>query len=398
MELKNILTINGGSSSIKFALFDTKNELSLKIKGKLDKINTNEPEFTFIKSNSKEEKSPDIKTKNYEDAAKYLLNWLKDKVGLDSINAAGHRIVHGMEFTEPQIADKNLLDKLHSIESFDPQHLPHEIKLLETFINNLPEVPHVACFDTAFHQTMPEVAKLLAIPRKYYKDGIRRYGFHGISYSYIMKQLSEISENTMREKIIIAHLGNGASLAAVKNGKSIDTSMGFTPTAGIPMSTRSGDLDPGVAMYLSESKNITTKEFYKIVNEESGLLGISETSSDMRDLLKAKKNDIRAAEAIDFFCYHIKKYIGAYAAALGGLDAIVFTGGIGENVPLIRERICSGLDFLGIQLDEKSNKNNQDIISNNKSKVTVRVIPTNEELMIAHMVKNLLSSSNRKGK
>jgi acetate kinase len=241
---------------------------------------------------------------------------------------------------------------------------------------------------------MLTVAKLLAIPRRYYDMGIQRYGFHGLSYSYLMEELNKLSEKkTGNEKIILAHLGNGASLAAIKDGKSIDTSMGFTPAAGIPMSTRTGDLDPGVASYLMLEGEKSAKEFNHLINHESGLLGISGTSSDMRELLKIQNSDNRAAEAIELFCYQTKKYIGAYAAALGGLDELVFSGGIGENAPEIRDRALSGLKFLGVELDEKRNLGNEKIISTDNSKVIVRVIKTNEELMIGRLVCDVLNYS-----
>jgi acetate kinase len=387
---KNILTINGGSSSIKFAVFKIDSNLIQNIRGKIDRIGTEDASLSFIESNSKQHKVEKIKANNYNSAATHLLNWLDNKIGFDSINATVHRVVHGMNRTEPQIVDEKLIDELNSIKSFDPEHLPHEIELIKIFLKRLSTIPHAVCFDTAFHQTMPKVAKLLPLPRKLFDEGIRRYGFHGISYSYIFDELLKL-DNKIKEKcLIIAHLGNGASMAAVKNGKSVDTSMAFTPTAGFPMSTRSGDIDPGLVLYITQNQKLSVEDFNKMINQQSGLLGISETSSDMRDLLKKESTDHRAAEAIDLFCYQIKKYIGAYSAAMGGLDTIIFTGGIGENVPVIRQRICDGLEFLGIQLEKQLNKKNEQIISNKQSKVIVRVIPTNEELMMAKMISNLL--------
>jgi acetate kinase len=265
--------------------------------------------------------------------------------------------------------------------------LPGEIELIETFRQRHPKLSQVACFDTAFHQTMPRVAKLLPIPRRFDAKGIQRYGFHGLSYAYLMEELARLGDPAAKTgSVILAHLGNGASMAAVRDGKSMDTSMCFTPTAGLVMSTRSGDLDPGLAPYLARTEQMTTSQFYKMVNHESGLLGVSETSSDMRDLLNHEKKDVRAAEAVALFCYQAKKWIGAYAAALGGLDTLVFAGGIGENAPLVRTRICEGLSFLGIELNESRNKETAGIISTDASQVTVRVIRTDEELMIARSV------------
>jgi acetate kinase len=296
-------------------------------------------------------------------------------------------VVHGMKHTEPEIVTKKLLDELRRISPNDPDHLPREIGLIEVLRKRHPKLAQVACFDTAFHQTMPRAAKLLPIPRRFDAKGIQRYGFHGLSYSYLMEELKRLGDPSAKKgRVILAHLGNGASLAAVRDGKSVDTSMGFTPTAGLVMSTRSGDLDPGLAPYLARTEQMTTKEFYEMVNHKSGLLGVSETSSDMRDLLNHEKRDVRAAEAVALFCYQAKKWIGSFAAALGGLDTLVFAGGIGENSPLVRARTCEGLDFLGIELDEKRNDNAASIISSKAGRVAVRVIRTDEELMIARSV------------
>jgi acetate kinase len=292
-----------------------------------------------------------------------------------------------MKHTEPVIVTPELLAELHRISPYDPDHLPREIELIEAFRQRHPKLPQVACFDTAFHQSMPRVAKLLPIPRRFDAKGIQRYGFHGLSYAYLMEELARLGDPSAKTgRVILAHLGNGASLAAVRAGKSVDTSMGFTPTAGLVMSTRSGDLDPGLAPYLARTEQMTTQQFYDMVNHKSGLLGVSEISSDMRDLIDHEKSDMRAAEAVALFCYQAKKWIGAYAAALGGLDTLVFAGGIGENASLVRARICEGLDFLGIQLDEARNAETAPVISAPAGRVTVRVIRTDEEIMIARSV------------
>jgi acetate kinase len=285
-----------------------------------------------------------------------------------------------------------LLHDLKNIIDYDPEHLPEEIKMITIFRKRYPEPVQVACFDTSFHTTMPPVAKLLAIPRRFQAKGIKRYGFHGLSYAYLMEQLDlEEWNEAAKDRVILAHLGSGASLAAVKDGKSIDTSMGFSPAAGIPMGTRTGDIDPGVAWYLMKSGALSPKQFNQLINHESGLLGISETSADVRELLKFQKTDIRAAEAIELFCYQTKKWIGSFAAALHGVDTLVFSGGIGENSPEIRERICQGLEFLGIELDKAKNLNNEPFISADVSTVSVRVIKTDEELMIARSVCHILN-------
>jgi acetate kinase len=263
---------------------------------------------------------------------------------------------------------------------------------MEAFRRRFPELLQVACFDTAFHRTMPRAARLLAIPRRFDAMGIQRYGFHGLSYSYLMEELARVAgEKAAGGRVILAHLGNGASITAVRDGKSVDTSMGFTPAGGLPMGTRPGDIDPGVAWYLMKSENLAPEQFNNLINHQSGLLGVSETSSDMRDLLERQGSDVRAAEAVELFCYQTRKWVGAFAAVLGGLGTLVFSGGIGENAGEVRRRICSGLNFLGIELDEAKNAVNAPVISTAESPVTVRVIRTDEELMIAKIVCCILS-------
>jgi acetate kinase len=284
-----------------------------------------------------------------------------------------------------------MVEELRQLKPFDPEHLPEEIQLTEAFHYRFPDLPQVACFDTAFHHDLPRVAQLLPIPRRYEAQGVRRYGFHGLSYAFLMGELSRLDgAEAAQGRVILAHLGNGASLAAVHHGKSVDTSMSFTPTAGVPMSTRSGDLDPGLFWYLARTEQMSAKQFNEMVTFQSGLLGVSETSSDMRDLLDCETQDVRAAEAVALFCYQVKKWIGSFAAALGGLDMLVFAGGIGENAPAIRARTCNGLEFLGIELEEKRNAASEGVISAAASQVTVRVIRTDEELMIAKTVCHVL--------
>jgi acetate kinase len=269
--------------------------------------------------------------------------------------------------------------------------LPEEILLTEAFHRRFPDLVQVACFDTAFHHDLPRVAQLLPIPRHYEAQGVRRYGFHGLSYAFLMEELARVAgPQAGRGRVILAHLGNGASLAAVREGKSLDTSMGFTPTGGVPMSTRSGDLDPGLVWYLARTEKITAKKFNEMVNFQSGLLGVSEISPDMHDLIERETEDVRAAEAVALFCYQVKKWIGAFAAALGGLDTLVFAGGIGENAPLVRTRICEGLGFLGIELEEEQNKAGAALISARAGRVAVRVMHTDEEWMIAKTVCRVL--------
>jgi acetate kinase len=389
--MHSVLTINGGSSSIKFALYQAGEPLQRGLYGKVDRIGLSGTNLTFKDPAKKQPENRKFTAADHKSAANFLVDWLEKQNGFESVQAVGHRVVHGMKHTEPEIVTQELLDELHRLRPYDPDHLPREIELIETFRQRHPKLPQVACFDTAFHQTMPRVAKLLPIPRRFDARGIQRYGFHGLSYAYLMEELARLGDPAAaKSRVILAHLGNGASMAAVRDGKSIDTSMCFTPTAGLVMSTRTGDLDPGLAPYLARTEQMSAKQFYEMVNHKSGLLGISETSSDMRDLLAQEARDVRAAEAVALFCYQAKKWIGAYAAALGGLDTLVFAGGIGENAPPVRARICAGLGFLGIELNEARNAENAAVISAESGRVAVRVIRTDEELMIARSVCRIL--------
>ena len=387
----HLLTVNGGSSSIKFAFYQVGKPLKLGLRGSVDRIGLSGTTLTFNEPTKKRPESHKLAAADHKSAANALIDWLEKQSDFASVKAVGHRVVHGMKHTAPEIVTGELLDELHHISPNDPDHLPREIELIETFRQRHPKLPQVACFDTAFHQTMPRVAKLLPIPRRFDAKGIQRYGFHGLSYAFLMEELARLGDPAAKKgRVILAHLGNGASMAAVRDGKSIDTSMCFTPTAGLVMSTRSGDLDPGLEPYLARTEQMTTKQFYKMVNHESGLLGVSETSSDMRDLLEHEKKDVRAVEAVGLFCYQAKKWIGAYDAALGGLDTLVFAGGIGENAPIVRARICDGLSFLGIEVDEKQNAKSAPVISMDAGRVAVRVMHTNEELMIARSAISVL--------
>ena len=382
-----ILTINGGSSSIRFALYQTGDPLKRGPYGKVDRIGLPGTILTFHGPVQSLPESLSIEASDHRSAAAFLIDWLEEKVGFASVTAVGHRVVHGMNYTEPQRVTQELLDELHRISPYDPDHLPAEIELIEVFRQRHPKLFQVACFDTAFHRTMPRVARLLPIPRRFDAMGIQRYGFHGLSYAYLVEELDRVAGPAAAQgRVILAHLGNGASLAAVRAGKSVDTSMGFTPAAGLPMGTRTGDLDPGVAWYMMRSEKLTPKQFNNLINHESGLLGVSETSSDMRDLIQRQASEIPAAEAVELFCYQTRKWIGAFAAVLGGLETLVFAGGIGENAGEVRARVCSGLQFLGIELDDASNDANAPVISTASSRVTVRVIRTDEELMIARAV------------
>jgi len=393
-----ILTINGGSSSIKFALFEAGDALRRILDGGVERIGLPDATFRVKGSDEAGNFSRSIKAPDHTIAVGVLMDWIEERSGRDPLTAVGHRVVHGgPKYYKPQRITAEMVTELKQLSPFDPDHMPEEILLTEAFHRRFPDLPQVACFDTAFHHDLPRVAQMLPIPRHYEAQGVRRYGFHGLSYEFLMEELARLAgEDAAQGRVILAHLGNGASLAAVHGGKSVDTSMSFTPTAGVPMSTRTGDLDPGLVWYLARTEKMSAKEFNDIVNFQSGLLGISEISSDMRDLLKHETQDVRAAEAVALFCYQVKKWIGSFAAALGGIETLVFAGGIGENAPAVRARICDGLGFLGIELEEKQNAANTGMISTASSRVVVRVIHTDEEQIIAKTVCQVLGLAIRR--
>jgi acetate kinase len=365
--MSHILTINAGSSSIRFALFATGARQLRLMDEKIERIGSETAGVT----------------------ADRLVQKLKEQASIAAPDAIGHRVVHGMLHTQPERVTPGLLEELRRITPYDPEHLPREIALIEALQKRFPKVPQVACFDTAFHRHMPAVATLLPIPRRYAAKGVQRYGFHGLSYTFLLGELARLGDPAaVRGRVILAHLGSGASLAAVLDGRGIDTSMGFTPAAGLVMGTRSGDLDPGLMSYLALTESMTAAQFQTLVNHESGLIGISESSADVRDLLEREGADARAREAIDLFCYQARKWIGAFAAALNGVDTLVFAGGIGENSAPVRRRICDGLQFLGIEIDGTLNQQHAARISTGA--VAVRVIRTDEESVIADLTRREL--------
>jgi acetate kinase len=384
------LTLNGGSSSLKFSLFELDGK-TRRLGGKLDRIGR--PGSTFeVEGVDLERQTSDVPAASHVEALDALFGWLDREVGPEAIAAIGHRIVHGgPNYRAHGRIDDALIGELERISSYAPEHLPAEIAMLKSCLARDPGLPQVACFDTAFHRDMPLVARMLPIPRRLHEQGVQRYGFHGLSYSYLLRDLRrQAGEQVAAGRLVLAHLGNGASLAAVHGGRSVDTSMGFTPAAGVPMGTRSGDLDPGLVRYLAESEGMDARSFDRMVNHQSGLLGISGTSADVRELLAAEATDPRAAEALALFCYRIRQSIGTLAASLGGLDVLVFSGGIGEQSAEIRKRICSGLGFLGIDIDNAPNQSAAAVISSSTSRVSVRVIPTDEEAVIATAVAAIL--------
>ncbi len=386
--MHSILAINSGSSSLRFALFKVGESLPPILIGKFDRIGFPDAKLSVTDFRVKKRDERRIDVSNQVACVPPLVELLEKKTGVDSVSTIGHRVVHGgPRYRDSVRVDGAVLEELRRISPFAPNHLPDAIALMEVFAAKFPQVPQIACFDTAFHSALPRVAKLLPIPRRYEAKGVQRYGFHGLSYSFLMQELERVAgAKAAAGRVILAHLGNGASMTAVHDGQSMDTSMGFTPAAGLVMSTRSGDLDPGLVAFLGRSEQMTETQFDRMIHHESGLLGVSEISSDVRDLLACEAADVRAAEAVALFCYQAKKWVGAFAAALGGLDTLVFAGGIGENNPSIRARICEGLGFLGIELNEPRNMENAPVISAQNGHVAVRIIRTDEELMIARSV------------
>jgi acetate kinase len=386
----HVLTINGGSSSIRFALYES-GATQPRLAGKLDRMGL---AGTTLEARGTALARPLKRTLGATDhaaAVAHLLTWLEAQPLFGAVRAVGHRVVHGMRHAEPKRVTPALVAELRRNTPFAPDHLPVEIALIEALRRRHPRLAQVACFDTAFHRTMPPVARRVPIPRRFAAAGVERYGFHGLSYQFLTEELRRIGDPAARKgRVILAHLGNGASLAAVRDGRSVDTTMGFTPASGLVMGTRSGDLDPGLLSFLVRREGVTPAAFDRMVNHESGLLGVSGTSSDMRDLMTRSARDPRAAAAVELFCYQAAKWIGSMAAALGGVDTVVFAGGIGENSPAVRSRICAGLQFLGLTVDPRRNSRGAAIISAPTGRVRVRVIHTDEELMIARSVTRVL--------
>lgn len=385
-----VLTINGGSSSIRFAVYEAGETPRLRLDGKINRIGLSGTNMV-VNDPAGRSQAPRLGAADHHAAGGFLLDWLEAQPVFASVEAVGHRVVHGMKHSRPERVTPKLMSELRRIAPYVPGHLPRELGLIEALSRRHPGLVQVACFDTSFHRTMPPVARRLPIPRRYGAKGVERYGFHGLSFAYLMEELGRLDRVAAKGRVILAHLGNGASLAAVLQGESVDTSMGFTPASGLVMSTRAGDLDPGLVYYLSRTERMSAARFQRMVNHESGLLGVSGTSPDIRDLLAREDGDVRAAQAVALFCYQAKKWIGSFAAVLGGLDTLVFSGGVGENAPLIRARICDGLQFLGIELEERRNAADADVISAKAGRVCVRVIPTDEERMIARTVFRVLA-------
>ena len=388
-----ILCLNAGSSSLKFAIYEHKaaaagGDESRLVAGAVERIGLKEGRFRLNDGDAAATEAageyPDHAT------AVHAVFDALERRGLSALDAVGHRLVHGgAEHTAPERVNARLLEALRGLVPLAPLHLPSELSVMEAVTARFPALPQVACFDTAFHHRMPELARRLPLPRTLWDAGIRRYGFHGLSYEYIVWRLGPAA----RGRTIIAHLGNGASMAAVRDGMPVDTTMGLTPAGGFMMGTRSGDLDPGIAIYLLRGKSYDADRLERLVNNESGLLGVSGSSPDMKTLLERRDREPAAAQAVSMFCYQLRKSIGAFAAALGGLDLLVFTGGIGERAAPVRWEACQGLEHLGLWLDHERNTGHADTVSRPDSRCMVRVIPTDEDLMIARHTLAALSST-----
>jgi acetate kinase len=374
---QTILCLNGGSSSLKFAVYRLSGALEEKIfSGAVEAIGQSTGK-AWLRSGDEVLQEESGKFPNHTAAIKKMFAALREQ-GVEKLAAAGHRIVHGgPKFTTPQLIDARLKEALKELIPFAPLHLPSQVAIIEAVEAHFPDLPQVACFDTAFHSGMPEVAQRFALPQKLWEQGIRRYGFHGLSYEYVVSKLGR----ELGRRAIIAHLGNGASMVALKDGLPMDTSMGLTPTGGFMMGTRSGDLDPGVLIHLLKA-GYSADRLEQLVDHEAGLLGVSGQTSDMKALLQKSQTDKGARMAVEMFAYQARKFIGAYAAVLNGLDTLVFTGGIGERAAEVRINMCSGLEYLGIALDTQANCRNAEVISLPASKCKVRVVQTDEDLMI----------------
>lgn len=387
--------MNRGSATLKSALYDCGAENNLLLSISVQQTGASGGRLKITDAQHKTLLDTSVASEESNVAVEKMAAWLGEHEFLAGLAAVGHRLVHGgPRFRDPQRVTPEFMSEIEKLTPLDPDHLPAAIRGIQFMAQKFPKIPQVACFDTAFHSSLPKIARMYALPRRFFEAGVARYGFHGISYEYVMSELHKLEENRSKGRVILAHLGSGASIAAIRDGKSVDTSMGFTPLEGLVMGTRAGDVDPGVLLYLANEKQMDGNALNDILNKKSGLLGVSESSADMRDLLEKSANDERARDAVELFCYRAKKYIGAYAAVLGGLDLLVFTGGIGEHAPAVREKICDGLGFLGVQLDGAANESNASVISSPDSRVQVRRIETNEDLMIVRHVAATLGWTN----
>lgn len=386
-----VLTLNSGSSSLKAAVYQMDRDETRMLSMTATRIGRPGSRVQFAAAGAtvldREHSLPD-----HGAAQRALLEWLKRERPSLHPDVAGHRVVHGGgRYLAPELVTPELVATLEALVPIDPDHMPQALRGIRAVEHAYPGMRQVACFDTGFHSGLPAVARRYALPNELAESGIVRYGFHGLSYEYVMRELRRLERTSAEGRVVVAHLGNGASMAAIRGGRSIDTTMGFSPVGGLVMGTRCGDLDPSVVVYLMRERGMSPDAVGALINQHSGLLGVSGRSEDMRDLLTYETSDPRAAEAVALFCYQAQKYLGASAAALGGIDVLVFTGGIGEHASPVRERITAGMEFLGIELDPERNRRHDPVISTDRSRVMVRVIGTNEELMVARHASRLVA-------
>lgn len=387
-----VLTLNTGSSSLKAATYQVGQGERVTFSAEVSRIGLPASRLSIDDANDTSVLDEQVAVADHAAALHVVLEWLQQQGKETQPGAIGHRVVHGgPRYRQPVLITEEMVDALRQWIPIDPTHLPQAIAAIETVRQIFPAVPQVACFDTAFHRHMPQVAQMYALPRHVSDAGVMRYGFHGLSYESIMQSLRALDRSRVDGRIVIAHLGNGASMAAVRDGVGVDTTMGFTPAGGMMMGTRTGDLDPGVLLYLLESQHLTAAELTTLITQQSGLLGVSGIGGDMRDLLGREGADPYAAEAVELFCYQARKFLGALVAVLGGLETLIFTGGMGEHAAPVRQRICDDLQFLGVSLDPERNTGHAAVISAANSAVQVRVMKTYEDLMIAQHTYRVVS-------
>jgi acetate kinase len=392
--IKRLLTINVGSSSLKAVLYGLGPVETVEIRAAAERIGLSN---SCLRISDAQHNVVDSSAglPDHDSALAALFTWLREQHLDEGLCAVGQRVVHGgARYSAPTLITNDVLAELRELVPLDTEHLPQSIRVIESVRQTYPAIPQVACFDTAFHRQMPRTAQMYALPHSFWDAGVARYGFHGLSCEYILEELRALDGAEADGRVIVAHLGNGASMTAVDHGIGVDTTMGLTPTGGLVMSTRSGDLDPGVLLHLIEAWGFDPASLSRLVNKEAGLLGVSGSSPDMEDLLAREATDPHAAEAVALFCYQARKFLGALAAALEGLDTLVFTAGIGEHAAVIRARICDGLGYLGMQVDAARNARHAPIISTDSSRVVVRVIPTDEDLIIARHTHRLIGRLN----
>lgn len=387
-----IVTLNVGSSSVKFAAFAAAREGAALARGEVDGFGTESRFTASLGSAGASEQEAEDEIKDHASAVQTALKWLGKAIAGEKVVAVGHRVVHGgARHSEPVLIEHEVFAELAALTSLAPLHQPHNLAGVRAAQAFFPGIPQVACFDTAFHRSHPFVADVFAIPKSFYRQGVRRYGFHGLSYEYVAMALREIDPDRAYGRVVIAHLGNGASMCAVKDGRSIASTMGFSALEGLPMGTRCGELDPGVLLYLLQERGMTAAEVTSLLYKQSGLLGLSGLSHDMRTLEASPSQDAR--NAIDYFVYRTRRELGAMTAILGGIDIVAFTGGIGENSAAIRARVCEQMDWLGLALDDEANRRKRSKISTGTSRVQVYVVPTDEEKMIARHTRDVLRLS-----